>query len=55
VRDGLRHLAGSGTITKVESLSKKDAIVAYEAHVQTNGKKAEIQVGPDGKPLAHPE
>lgn len=55
VREGLRHRAGSGTITKVESLSKQGAIVAYEAHVQTNGKKSEIQVGPDGKPLAHPE
>ncbi|HWC73730.1 MAG TPA: hypothetical protein VG454_07305 [Gemmatimonadales bacterium] len=55
VRDGLRQLAGSGKITKVESITKKDAVVAYEAHVSTNGKKSEIQVGPDGKPLAHPE
>lgn len=55
VRDGLHQLAGSGTISKVESLTKKGAVVAYEAHVNTAGKKSEIQVGPDGKPLAHPE
>ena len=30
-------------------------LVAYEAHVNTNGKKSEVQVGPDGKALAHPE
>jgi len=29
--------------------------VAYDAKVQTDGKKTEIQVGPDGKPLAHEE
>ena len=30
-------------------------LVAYEAHVRTGTKRSEIQVGPDGKPLAHPE
>jgi hypothetical protein len=29
--------------------------VAYEAKVHTAGKKKEIQVDPDGKPLAHEE
>jgi hypothetical protein len=29
--------------------------VAYEAQVLTDGKKSEVQVGPDGKPLAHKE
>ena len=39
-------------IGKVESLTKKGKLVAYEA-VVTNGKKhSEIQVGPDGKKLA---
>jgi hypothetical protein len=28
-------------------------LVAYEAQVLTGGKKSEIQVGPDGAPLAH--
>jgi hypothetical protein len=55
VRDGLRQLAGSGRITRVESLTKHGAIVAYEAQVRTGAKRSEIQVGPDGTPLAHPE
>jgi len=55
VQDGLRQLAGSGKITKVESLTKHGAIVAYEAQVRTGAKRSEIQVGMDGKPLAHPE
>ena len=55
VRTGLKGLAGSGTITNVESLTKRGTLVAYEAHVHTGDKRSEIQVGPDGKPLAHPE
>jgi len=55
VRAGLQQKAGSGTIFKVESLTKRGAIVAYEAQVRTGTKRAEIQVGPDGKPLAHEE
>lgn len=55
VRDGLHTKAGSGKIVKVESLTKNDKVVAYEAKVVTDGKKSEIQVGPDGKPLDHEE
>jgi uncharacterized membrane protein YkoI len=55
VKAGLQAKAGSGKILKVESLTKKDKLVAYEAQVQTNGKKSEVQVGPDGKPLDHEE
>jgi len=55
VKDGLQAKAGTGKILKVESLTKLDQLVAYEAKVQTDGKKKEIQVGPDGKPLAHEE
>jgi hypothetical protein len=55
VKAGLQAKAGPGKITKVESLTKKDKLVAYEAQVMTNGKKSEVQVGPDGKPLAHEE
>jgi|ERR1700676_2731413 hypothetical protein len=55
VKDGLRAKAGSGKILKVESLTKHDKLVAYEAVVQTAGKKKEIQVGPEGQPLAHEE
>jgi len=55
VREGLRALAGSCTTTKVESLTKQGKLVAYEAQVRKAGKRSEIQVGPDGKPLSHPE
>jgi hypothetical protein len=55
VKSALEKKAGSGKITKVESLTKHGTLVAYEAQVRTNGKRSEIQVGPDGKALAHPE
>jgi uncharacterized membrane protein YkoI len=55
VKAGLQAKAGKGKILKVESLTKKDKLVAYEAQVQSNGKKSEVQVGPDGKPLDHEE
>ncbi len=55
VKAGLQAKAGKGTILKPESLTKKDKLVAYEAQVDTNGKKSEVQVGPDGKPLDHEE
>lgn len=55
VREGLQAKAGSGKLTKVEKLTKKDKLVAYEAKVLTNGKKSEVQVGPEGKPLNHEE
>lgn len=55
VREGLQKKAGAGTISKVESITKQGSIVAYEAKVLTAGKKSEVQVGPDGKALAHQE
>ena len=55
VQQGLQAKADGGKIVKVESLTKHDKLVAYEAKVQTNGKKKEVQVDPDGKPLAHEE
>jgi hypothetical protein len=55
VKAGLQAKAGKGKILKVESLTKKDKLVAYEAQVETNGKRSEVQVGPDGKPLDHEE
>ena len=51
----LQAKAGSGTIFKVESIAKQGKLVAYEAHVNTNGKKSEVQGGPEGKPLDHEE
>jgi hypothetical protein len=55
VKEGLTRAAGKGTINKVESLTKKGKLVAYEAAVTTGTKTSEIQVGPDGGKLAHPE
>jgi hypothetical protein len=55
VREALARKAGSGKILKVESLSKRGVLVAYEAQVRTGDKRSEIQVGPDGKELAHRE
>jgi len=55
VKSALHAKAGKGKIEKVESLAKHDKLVAYEAVVRTDGKKSEIQVGPDGKPLRHEE
>jgi uncharacterized membrane protein YkoI len=55
IKAGLQAKAGEGKITKVESITKKDKLVAYEAQIVTGGKKSEVQVGPDGKPLDHEE
>ena len=55
VKDALLAKAGAGKILKVESLTKHDKLVAYEAVVQNGNKKKEIQVGPDGEHLAHQE
>ena len=55
VRAGLTEKAAGGKITKVESLTKKGKLVAYEGHVKRGSKSSEIRVGPDGKSLAHEE
>jgi hypothetical protein len=55
VKAGLTAKAAVGKIVKVESPTKKGKLGAYEAKVETAGKKSEIQVGPDGKPLDHEE
>jgi hypothetical protein len=55
VQDALRKAAGAGTIGRIESLTKRGKLVAYEAHVKTGAKRSEIQVGPNGEKLARPE
>jgi hypothetical protein len=55
VKAGLARAAGSGTITKVESLTKAGKLVAYEAGVKNGSKHIEVQVGPSGGKLAHEE
>jgi hypothetical protein len=52
---GLKAKAGKGSITRIESLSKKGKVVAYEAQVKVAARHSEIQVGPDGMPLDHEE
>ena len=55
VRGGLQAKARKGKLVKVESLTKKGQLVAYEGKVVTDGKRSEVQVGPDGRPLDHEE
>lgn len=55
VQAGLTRAAGTGKIVKIESLTKQGRLVAYEADVQSGKKRREIQVGPQGQQLAHPE
>ncbi|HEX4603036.1 MAG TPA: hypothetical protein VH724_03515 [Candidatus Angelobacter sp.] len=55
VKENLTKAAGAGTITKVESITKNGKLVAYEAAVKNGPKHSEIQVGPAGNKLAHPE
>jgi len=55
VRDGLQVKAGKGKLLKAESITKQGRLLAYEAKVVTDGKKSEVQVRPDGKPLDHEE
>ncbi len=51
VRTGLEQLAAGGKIVKIESVPKGGSVAAYEAVVEKNGKKSEIKVGTDGKPI----
>ncbi len=55
VQTALLAKAGKGSITKVESIMKHGALVAYEAQVATGAKHSEIQVGPAGQKLVHEE
>jgi hypothetical protein len=48
VREGLQAQAGKdGRLLKVESLTKHNKLVAYEAKVMRKGRKSEVQVGPE--------
>ena len=55
VRDALHAKARKGKIVIVESITKHDKLVAYEAAILTNGKRSEVQVDPLGKNLNHEE
>jgi hypothetical protein len=55
VQAALTARAGGAKILKVESLTKQNKLVAYEAATLKGTKKGEIQVGPDGGKLFHEE
>ena len=55
VQDTLHAKAGKGKIVSVESITKHDKLVAFEAAVLTKGKRSEVQVDPLGKNLSHKE
>ncbi|MBB5343846.1 hypothetical protein [Tunturibacter empetritectus] len=55
VQAALRKKAAGADITKVESLTKQGTLVAYEAATLKRHQKSEVQVGPTGKRLVHPE
>ena len=55
VQAALTAKAGAAKITKVESLTKQNKVVAYEAATVRGKKKGEIQVGPDGGKLSREE
>jgi hypothetical protein len=55
VKEGLQARAGEGKLVKVESITKRDKLVAYEGQITLGKKRSEVQVGPDGNPLDHEE
>ena len=55
VQNALATKAAGAKITKVESLTKKGKLVAYEAATLKGAKKGEIQVGPNGEKLTREE
>ncbi|HZY62339.1 MAG TPA: hypothetical protein VFE38_07420 [Edaphobacter sp.] len=55
VQTELTARAKGAKILKVESLKKKDKLVAYEATILRGSRHGEIQVGPNGERLRHEE
>ena len=45
----------SDKVIKVETVTKGGTLAFYEAQVQKNGKKSEIQVSPEGKLITRPK
>jgi uncharacterized membrane protein YkoI len=48
VKATILKTASKGKITAIESITRNNALEAYEAHVTRAGKRFEIKVGPDG-------
>jgi uncharacterized membrane protein YkoI len=53
-KDAIQRRAAKGQIVLVESVSKNDSIVAYEAKIKTAGKTSEVRLNPDGSPAKEP-
>lgn len=49
VKAEIKKQTGRGRILKIESITKKNAIVAYEALIRSQRKLKEIKIDPDGK------
>ena len=49
VQATIKKGAGKGKIFLVESITRNNAVEAYEAHVRTAGKQTEIKVAPNGQ------
>ena len=49
VQATIKKGAGKGKIFLVESITRNNAVEAYEAHVSTAGKQTEIKVSPEGR------
>jgi predicted aspartyl protease len=54
VKEAIQKHAAKGKIVIVESVSKKDTLVAYEAKIKASGKTSEVRVHPDGSPAKEP-
>ena len=52
VKKTIEQKAGGGRVGIVESITKGDAVVAFEAHLRKAGKSLEIKVSPDGQLIA---
>jgi hypothetical protein len=50
-RNEIVKQAGKGKILMVESITKDNVLVGYEAHVKSASKIFEIKVNPDGTPM----
>ncbi len=55
VREALQKEAEGGTIQRVESLTKRGKLVAWEAVVKNGSERREVQVGPNGEELEQEE
>ena len=52
VQATIKKGAGKGKIFLVESITRNNAVEAYEAHVRTAGKQTEIKVAPNGQVIS---